>query len=110
MLVGRGEDVLPPLHLPGISLTSPLHLAQVKTCFSNEGQPPDPACPAGFSRTYIGTNCATNPNPNPNPYPNPNPTVTLTLTLTLTLTQTLTRHQLRGHGSVAGGARQQGER
>ena len=30
----------------------------MKTCFSNEGQPADPACPAGFSRTYIGTNCA----------------------------------------------------
>ena len=56
--MGEGEDVLSPLHLPGISPISPLHLPQVKTCFSNEGQPPDPACPAGFSRTYIGTNCA----------------------------------------------------
>ena len=32
--------------------------APVKTCFSNEGAPADPACPTGFSRTYIGTNCA----------------------------------------------------
>ena len=87
-----------------IRRTNPLDLAyispQVKTCFSNEGAPADAACPAGFSRTYIGTNCAgteawqaehgNKAGPRPRPNPNPNPWLTLTRSLTLTLTLNLT--------------------
>ena len=94
--------------------------APVKTCFSNEGQPADEACPVGFSRTYIGTNCALTLTLTPALTPTLTltltltltvsltltVTLTLTLTLTPTLTLTLTRHQLRGHGGVAGRTRQ----